>query len=162
MLAGKFGDVALQMLRTDLVEGAFVGSLEHGPEGLDPVGVGLASDILGDRVIDRLMVEFGHSLVGRSLVSIDRRARLRVLADKARERFPVRPPYDFGPDLAAFPVLHPDHSSLADRTAPREGLALAERHILPLPAEVGFIDLYRAAELVVIVAPPKLAGYDAA
>ena len=39
--------------------------------------------------------------------------------------------------LAAFPVLHPDHSSLADRTAPREGLALAERHILPLPAEVG-------------------------
>ena len=53
MLAGKLTDVPIEVLRADLVEGASVSALQHGPETLHSVRVRLASDVLADRVLDR-------------------------------------------------------------------------------------------------------------
>ena len=44
VLPRELGDVALQMLRADLVERAVMRPFQHGPEGLDSLGVRLAPD----------------------------------------------------------------------------------------------------------------------
>ena len=82
MLAGEFLDVAVQVLGAHLVKGPHVGTLEHRPEGLSAVGVRLAPDVLGDRVLDRFMVPREPG-VGRCLVGVDHRIRGRVFEDEA-------------------------------------------------------------------------------
>ena len=62
----------------------FVGSLEHRPEGLDAVRVCLSFYVLGNRVANRLMVR--QPYVASVIVSVDLRAMLDVLRDKALER----------------------------------------------------------------------------
>ena len=42
MLTSELGDVALQMLRIDLVERALMDALQYGPETLDSIRVRLA------------------------------------------------------------------------------------------------------------------------
>ena len=100
ILPGKFRDIPLQMLRADLVERPVMRSLEHRPEAFHPVRVGLAADIFGDGVIDRLMpVVSRQSLVCRRLVRVDGRAGLRVLADEALQSGTVHTPDDLGADF---------------------------------------------------------------
>ena len=57
------------MFRTDLVEDSRMRPLEHGPEGFNTVGMGLASNILADTVLDRLMVRQG--VIGQGIVGVD-------------------------------------------------------------------------------------------
>ena len=106
MLAGELGDVLLKVLRADLVEGAAVGSLERGPEGLDAIRMCLTPDIFGDGVIDRLVIEFRHPPVCRRIVRVDGRSRLNMLTDEALKRRAVRPLDDFGANLIAVAILH--------------------------------------------------------
>ena len=74
----ELADIAVKVLRRDVVKRAMVAALERGPEGLDPVGVSLVADVLGDGVLDRFMLE-GHAAVGDRIVGVDlgvgRRAR---------------------------------------------------------------------------------------
>ena len=59
--------------------------LEHGPEALDSIGVRHAIHVLADGVIDRLMLELGHSVVGSGFIRVEDRTRLDVLPDEALE-----------------------------------------------------------------------------
>ena len=59
MLARELIDIPLKMLRADLVEGALVRPLQHRPEGFYAIRVRLIPDVLGDVVIDLLVVEAG-------------------------------------------------------------------------------------------------------
>ena len=57
MATGELIDVPLQVLLAHAVIGAVVAPLEHGPEGLNAVRVGLALDVLSDAVSDGTMFE---------------------------------------------------------------------------------------------------------
>ena len=70
--ARELGDVALQMLRADLVERALVRPFQHRPVRLNAVRVRHAADVLTDRVLDGLVVE-GDAVVGGRIVGVDRR-----------------------------------------------------------------------------------------
>ena len=52
MLASELLDVAVQVLRADLVEGSGVRPLEHRPEGLDTVRVSHPLDVFSHRMAD--------------------------------------------------------------------------------------------------------------
>ena len=52
MLGREFLNVAVQVLRGQLVERAFVRPLERGPEALHPVRVRHVVNVLGDTVPD--------------------------------------------------------------------------------------------------------------
>ena len=78
----EFVHVALQVLRGHLVVRPHIAALEHAPERLHAIGVGLAAHILADRVLDGLMLE-RQRLVGTGLVGIDRRVRVRGVLDEA-------------------------------------------------------------------------------
>ena len=82
VLAGELLDVAVKVFRRHLVERALVRLLESRPEGFDAVGVRHIPDVLGDAVLDALVVE-GQSFVGGCLVGIDSGSRSRVLDDEA-------------------------------------------------------------------------------
>ena len=156
MLAREFGDVALQMLRTDLVEGAFVRPLEHAPERLYAVGMGHAIHVLADRVIDRLMLELGHPVVCSGFIRVEDRTRLDVLPDEALEGLAVRGADHLGPDFVALPVLHANNRRLSNRSPAHEFLALGLAHVPALPADIGFVNLNRPVKLVVAILGPCL------
>ena len=114
MLAGKLGDVALQMLRTDLVESPVMRPFEHGPEGFHAVRVSLPANVLADRVVDGLVVVVPRQpLVRRRLVRVDGRAGLGVLADEALQGFAIHALDDLGPNLVGLAILHADHRTQA-------------------------------------------------
>ena len=91
MLAGKLGDVALQMLRTDLVERPFVRPLEHGPEALDAVGMRDAVNVFANRMLDRFVV-VGDAPISRRFIGVDRGIGGCVIGDEALQRLCVRSP----------------------------------------------------------------------
>ena len=73
MLPGELDNVALKVLRTDLVVDALVCAFERGPKGFDPVGMNHILDVFPDTVIDRLMVKL-HTLVNLGFIDIDLRS----------------------------------------------------------------------------------------
>ncbi len=158
MLAGELMDVAVKMLRADLVERALVRPLQYAPEALDPVDVRHPVDVLADAVIDRLVIELGHPLVGSRLVRVEGGPRLDVLADEALEGLAVRVLDHLGADLTAVAILHTDHGGLADHAAARtrQLFPLGERHVLAFAADVGLVNLGRPVELVIIITGPCL------
>jgi len=70
-------DVAVQVLGRHLVVDADVPALHHRPKGLHPVRVDLAADVLGDRVLDAVMLE-RDVLVHGGFVGVDGGVRGRV------------------------------------------------------------------------------------
>ena len=73
MPTGKLIDVALKVFLAHAVIGAVVAPLEHGPEGLYTVCVGLAFDVLADAVTDRGVVEVQPDpVVAAMVVRVDR------------------------------------------------------------------------------------------
>jgi len=131
VLAYELPDVAVKMLRADLVEGSAVSALQHGPEALDPVGVRLPPDIFGDGVLDRFVVAL-DPLVGRRLVRIDRGVLLGVLLDEVLQRLAIGLCDDLGPNLIRRPILHADHRRLA-QGAPASSFRFALLMFLRLP-----------------------------
>ena len=57
MLFDEFLHVPVKVLGRQLVKRSLVGAIEHRPERLDAVRVGQTSHVLGDRVVDRLVLE---------------------------------------------------------------------------------------------------------
>ena len=56
MLPGKLPDVTVQVLRADLMEGAFMSPLQDGPKGFDPVSMSHTPDILPNGVLNGLPI----------------------------------------------------------------------------------------------------------
>ena len=57
MTAGELVHITLKMLWAHAVVGSVVAALKERPERFNPVGVGLALDVLSDAVTDRGVVE---------------------------------------------------------------------------------------------------------
>ena len=70
MTTRKLGSVAAKVLGTHEVVGAVVASLEHGPEALHAVDVGLSPDEVQGAVFDSLM-GLGDADVAPVLVGVD-------------------------------------------------------------------------------------------
>ena len=80
-LACELLHIPLKVLRRELVERADVGALEHGPETLNAVRVGLSPNILGHAMLDRFVVR--KSLIGDHFARVDRGVRSRMLNHEA-------------------------------------------------------------------------------
>lgn len=136
MATGKLIDVPLQVFVGELVEGALVDMLQHAPEGLNPVGVNLAPDVLTDAVSDALVV-VRHALIGAGVVCVDYGFGCDVLADEALQGFSVRN-FDHGrANLVRSPVLYAHDRRLSYRAAPLQVLPPSLGHVLAASADVG-------------------------
>ena len=85
--ARELVDVPLEVLRTELVEGADIAPFEQRPERLDPVGVRLPPDILPDRVSDPLLV--GEGPVNLGPIRVELGPRPNPIPDEALEGRPL-------------------------------------------------------------------------
>ena len=88
-------DVAFQMLRAHMVVHAVKAPLERSPEALQPVRMGLASDVLAHAVPDGLVV-VRETPVGRVFVRVDGSACLSALNHELVKRGAIRPIYRSG------------------------------------------------------------------
>ena len=160
MLAGKFGDVALQVLRADLVERSLVSALEHRPERLDSVGVGHAVHVLAYRVLHAAMRE-REALVGGGVVGVDRGAFGHVRLDEWNQRRRVGRFHNVCADVVGSPILRANHGRLANRTTSRVGQrrALGVAHVPSLAAEVRLVHFDRPGvpAAAAVAADPRLA-----
>ena len=83
---GELIDIPLQVLLAHAVIGAVVTPLEHGPEGLNAVGVGRAFDVLPDTMTNGSMLEIHPDpIVAAMVVCVDGGPRLDPLLSKLAE-----------------------------------------------------------------------------
>ena len=144
----------MKVLRTDLVKRPVEGSLYHGPQGLDPVGVGHAVDVLGNRVLDGF-VGIGNALIGGCIVCVYHGVRVGHVVHEALQRGPVGGFNDLRCDLVGGTALGPYNRRHVDGTATLKPLALRIRLVLALSTHVCFVKLNRVVEraVAVITAP---------
>ena len=114
----------------------------------------LSIDVLADAMFDGGVVyaEPCNAFVGRVFVGVDGCAIGNGVADKALQGRPVGTLRYGDLDLASFAVFGSGDSGLANRTASAvEFLMLMLVGFLA--ADVGFVNLYRASELVSLYVP---------
>ena len=153
MLAGKLGDVALQVLRTHLVERAVVRPLEHGPEALDAVGMRHAVNVFANRMLDRFVV-VGDAPISRRFIGVDRGIGGCVIGDEALQRLRVRLLHHLGAHGVGGAILRAHNRRLASRATTLKRFALALWHVAALAAHVGFVNLDRTIERTVAAFAP--------
>jgi hypothetical protein len=78
---GKLIDIAVHVLRADMVERAINAPLENGKETFDTIGRHVIADELARAVVDRLMGKPSEIAVGRELVGMDSRTEVNMLSD---------------------------------------------------------------------------------
>lgn len=78
----KLRHIAAQVLIGKVMEGAVVPALEHGPEGLDAVGMGLVTNKLLGTVNHGLVLELKYLLIGSGLIGVERCPKLHMLLHK--------------------------------------------------------------------------------
>ena len=155
VLPRKLPNVAIKMLRTELVVGSCVGALEHSLEALNAVGVGLTPYVLSDAVLDRIVVR--QDVIGESVVGVDLGVDLvGMVHDEAAHCLALGIGDDPRLDLIRGSVLDPGNSCFPDRSATRESLPLFAAHVATLPAEVCLIDFHRTLERGTIRTRPSL------
>ena len=122
-----------------------VRSLQHAPKRLHPIGVGLATNVLTDRVLDRFVIR--QDVIGESVVGVNLGVgSFGVLHDEAAQRLALGVGDNCGFDLVGRPVLDPGHGHLARRTTACKSLAFFGAHVPALTSDIGFVNLYRASE----------------
>ena len=128
-------------------------AFQHRPERLDAVGVRHAVDVLADRVLHRL-VRVGNALVSRCVVGVNRGIRRSIVGDEVLQHALVRTLDHAGVDLVGCPILRADDRHHVHRAAARRRLAFGVRHVLALPADIGFVKLNRPVERPRAIAAP--------
>ena len=131
MLPGELDNVALKVLRTDLVVDALVCAFERGPKGFDPVGMNHILDVFPDTVIDRLMVKL-HTLVSLGFIDIDLRSFRYVASHESLKRFFVTRFNDLGSHFIG--VMVPDTCRSSKPHRPQKSW-----HFSPLPTTVCYM-----------------------
>ena len=115
-----------------------------------------APDIFLRAVVDALVVvPVLQDIVDRRLVGVDLRSKLRVLGHEAGDMNPVGVLNVAHRNLLRLAILHANNRLFADRATARSGQlgALGVRHVLPAPADVRLVGLYRTTErLAAIIA----------
>src|SRR3954447_16179574 len=146
---GELVNVAAQMLRAGMVIDAEDAALHDREDALDAVGRHVAAHELASAVIDRLVIEEKprEATVSGELVSVQRGADFDVLVYSPVNGFLIRVGDGLCLYLAAVPLAHTEHGSLADRAAPCVQLLFLVLVGLD-PTDVGFVDLDDAGQLV--------------
>ena len=143
-------NVAVQMLRADMVERAVNAALKNGKDAFDAVCRHVVADELGCAVVDRFMGEAGEATIGRKFIGMDRRAGFDMLADFIVD-YVVVGCLDWHGARAPAPLAHSEDGRLADRAAP--GVQLLVRVLVGFfPADIGFVNLDDSAQLFELVA----------
>ena len=89
MPAGELVDVALWVLRADLVVGTDQSALQECPEALDTVRVGLVADVLADAMADGLVPHPRHPAIRPMVICVDGRPADRPLHDERLQLSPA-------------------------------------------------------------------------
>ena len=122
-----------------------VRSLQHAPKRLHPVGVGLAANVLTDRVLDRFVIR--QDVIGESVIGVNLGVgSFGVLHDEAAQRLALGVGDNCGFDLVGRPVLDASHGHLANWPTARKRLAFFSAHIPALPSNIGFVHFDWASE----------------
>ena len=142
-------DVAVQVLRAELVERASVGAFQDGPEALYTVGVGLTPDIFSDRVLDRFMV--GKSMVGQGVIGVDNGTGLDVLHDEPAHGLALGVGHNASLDAVGAPVFDPGNGGLAHgpTASASQRLALGVAHVAPFTTKERLVHFHGAGEVAV-------------
>ncbi len=135
------------------MESSLMSALQHRPERLDAVGMGHAVHVLADRVLDAFM-RVRNALVGYGVIGIDNRVRLGIFGHEALQRFSVGVLDHLGVNLVRGAVLRADYRHHVHRAAARRRLALGVRHVLALPANIGFVKFDRPVERALAIVRP--------
>src|SRR5260370_6063694 len=146
----KFINVPAKMLRTRVMVDADQPALQDRENALDAVGRYVVADEFGSAVVDGFMIEeqTSEATVSRELVGVQRRAGLDVPMDCAMNGGLVGA-FDRHRNRPAAALAHAKDRRLADRAAPR--LQLLVLVFVGLDAaDIGFVDLDDAGELLVI------------
>ena len=142
---GEFIHIPLQVLLRDVVERPVVAALEHGPERLHAVDVGLAVNVLAHRVGHRPVVR--QPLVGGVVVGEHVSPVSRVLGHEPLQGGGIGRFHDPSRNLIRGPAFHTGHRRLVSRSpsgdplGPHPGV-----HVLGLPAEMRLVSLHRPGE----------------
>ena len=139
------------MLWADLVEDPTLRSFQQAPEGLNAVRVGLAPDILANRVLDRFVVRQG--MVGQGVIGVDLGPRLHVFHDEAAHGLALGVGDNLSLDAVGGPVFHSGHGCLTYGTSACQGLPLLVVLVLPFATHVGLVNLDRTGERSTVFSP---------
>jgi len=117
---GELIDIAMQMLRAHVVVDAVVTALQKRPEAFDAICMEVVTDILANRVIDRLVREAfsGKASVRIEVVCHDRSASRSVGANEALECWGLRVRYWCSANLIVL-IADTNDSNLANRATTR-------------------------------------------
>src|SRR4051794_4712913 len=147
---GELIDIAVHVLRADMVESSVNATLENGKETFDAVRRHVTANELGSSMIDRLMGKPIEAMIGRKLIGMDCRAGFNVIHDFIMDHVAVCRLDRRGPGTpAALP--HSENGGFPNGTAPSTQL-LVSVLVSFLPANVGFVDFNYAAQLFELVA----------
>jgi len=147
---GELIDVAMRMLRADMVERAVNATLENSEEAFDAVRRDVIANELGGPVIYRLVGKSGKAAVGRELIGMDSRAGFDMLADFIMDHVAIGR-LDWHCDRAATALAHSENSRLADCATP--GVQLLVSVLIGfLSADIGLVDLDDTSQLFELVA----------
>ena len=147
---GELIDIAVCVLRADMVECAVNAALEDGKETFDAVRCHVATNELASAVINRLMGKPVDTTIRRELIGVDGRTGFNVLPDFVMYHVAVCR-LDWcraGPPAA---LAHSENGRLADCTAPGVQFLVCV-FIALFAANIGFVNLNDATQLFELVA----------
>ena len=125
------------------MEGSGVRPLQHAPKRLHSVGVGLAANVLTDRVLNRFIIR--QDVIGESVIGVNLGVgSFGMLHDEAAQGFALGVGDNCGLDLVGCPVLDTSHGHLSRRATARKSLSLFGAHIPAFSTDIGFVHFNRA------------------
>ena len=145
-------DVSLQVLRRHGVVGSLVGSLDHGPEAFDAVGVGPIGRELAFRVDDELGFPRPLEILqGTGPVAVEGAVCSQVLPGECPQNVGRLSRNHAGGDLAGFPVLHADDDGFSFHPPfPQPFVSVFVGLLSPY---VGLVDLASPASELLLIRP---------
>ena len=146
-------NVALQVFRADLVEGALVSALQHAPEALNAVGVRHSVDVFTNAMADGLVIE-GQPVIAAAFIGVDCGARGRMRGHEAMQGDLGCVGDHFAAYGASSAILGACDSRLADAAASHPHLLRAVL-VLFQTADIGLIHFNRTIERTIAIARPR-------
>jgi len=145
----KLRNVERQVFRTYFVEATHNSTLNQRPETFNRVGVDCTNDVLTSRVIDGAVIVFAPQppIAGIGVGAQQTDAIGNRLANESFDSFSFGI-FDNARHDIAFTFDCADDGGLAARAAPGSSIAFIQVPVFVVAADVGFINLDHAAELV--------------
>ena len=130
--------------RTELVEGSNMSTFEHGPEGLNTIGMSLAPDVFPNRVLDGFMV--GKDVIDQGVIGVDFGIGVGVFHDELDDGLRLGVRNNPCLNLVGGSVFDARHGDFANWTSASQFGLLGLAHVPSLAAEIALINFHRTSK----------------